>query len=676
MDSKEESKPKFYFNKRGKNMKPVTIDEFCNFTFLSNVTFSPDGKALAFVVTRIQKEANKYESCIYVKKNGQIFPLTSGGKEGNLQFLDDDTILFSGNREESSAPSLSSHLYRISLSGGEAQKYLTFPIPFSRALPLKNGDFILEAQTFPGYENLYTGKEKLAAQYLASQKENEDYHVLERNPWWWNGATYTNGAYGSLYYYNKKKHALTRLTEEGFDASMAKLTADETMLFFCGKKVQPQDQIDQTGFYCLNLKTGERRTVFEASPDFSMYTYDPGKDFLLLAAAETTHGGNTNPDFYKVNYETLEITPYAKWSEAIGSSVGSDVRFGGGKSLKMDGNTCYFIGTIFDSAYMYKLENGKIERLIEKEGSVDCFDVHNGKLVMSALWDMKGVELYDENGRCLTSFNTSVLRNKYVAVPEKFSFVTGKPGTEHEIHGFVLKPFQFDESKSYPVIFDIHGGPKTVYGEVYYHEMQYWAGKGYFVIFCNPTGSDGRGNDFMDIRGKYGTIDYEDLMAFVDESLKRYPQMDPKQLFETGGSYGGFMTNWIIGHTDRFRACASQRSISNWFSFFGVADIGVMFTQDQCASNPWQNPEKLWWHSPLKYADQVKTPTLFIHSENDYRCPIDQGYQMYSALLAHGVATRLVQFKGENHDLSRTGKPLHRIRRLKEITEWFEKHRF
>ena len=164
-------------------------------------------------------------------------------------------------------------------------------------------------------------------------------------------------------------------------------------------------------------------------------------------------------------------------------------------------------------------------------------------------------------------------------------------------------------------------------------------------------------------------------MQFCDEALKAYPQMDKDNMFETGGSYGGFMTNWIIGHTDRFKACASQRSISNWISFYGVSDIGVRFAPDQIKGEIWPDPKKLWQHSPLKYADKVKTPTLFIHSFEDYRCPIEQGYQMYTALIAHGVDSKMVLFKGENHELSRSGKPKHRIKRLTEITEWFEKYK-
>ena len=651
-------------------MKPVAIDEFCNFSFPSSEEFSPDGKTIVFVLTSPNKEANKYESNLYMKRGSKITQLTSGGKEGSFKFLDKKTVLFMGNREESKEPSLNSILYKISLDGGEAKKTLTFPIPVNNFIPLKNGDYILEGNTFPGFEDLYLGDKKLAAKYLAEQKENADYQVITRNPWWWNGATYTKGAYGSLYYYFKKTKKIKRLTDVGFDAVSAKLTEDEKYIFFLGKEVDAKDEFEKYGFYRLELATGEIKNIVKG--DKKLYTFDFqfGKDFIVFAGVNPTHGMNTNPDFYKIDYKTLEVVPYAKWGEAIGSSVGSDVRYGGGMVSKMVGNTYYFTATIFDACYLYKLEEGEITKVIDKEGSIDSFDIYEDKMIINALWDMKGPELYDENIKQVTKFNDKVLKNKYVAMPEPLiAHVDGR-----DIHGFVLKPFEYDEKKKYPVIFDIHGGPKTVYGQVYYHEMQYWAGKGYFVVFCNPTGSDGRGNDFMDIRGKYGTVDFEDLMGFLDCCLKKYGAMDEDRLFETGGSYGGFMTNWIIGHTDRFKACASQRSISNWTSFYGVSDIGIGFSKDQNAADPWNNYEKLWWHSPLKYANNVKTPTLFLHSEEDYRCPIDQGYQMYTALVDFGVETRLIQFKGENHDLSRTGKPKHRIRRLEEITGWFEKH--
>ena len=173
--------------------------------------------------------------------------------------------------------------------------------------------------------------------------------------------------------------------------------------------------------------------------------------------------------------------------------------------------------------------------------------------------------------------------------------------------------------------------------------------------------------------GNVYLIDYDDLMKFTDVVLEKYP-IKADRVGVTGGSYGGYMTNWIIGHTDRFRCAASQRSIANWISKFGTTDIGYYFNADQNASTPWINQEKLWWHSPMKYADKVKTPTLFIHSEEDYRCWLAEGIQMFTALKYHGVEARLCMFRGENHELSRSGKPKHRVRRLEEMTNWFEKY--
>lgn len=213
-----------------------------------------------------------------------------------------------------------------------------------------------------------------------------------------------------------------------------------------------------------------------------------------------------------------------------------------------------------------------------------------------------------------------------------------------------------------------------MYGEVFYHEMQVWANEGYFVFFCNPIGSDGRDNEFADLRGKYGTCDYNNIMDFTDAVLKQYPAIDAQRVGVTGGSYGGFMTNWIIGHTSRFAAAASQRSIANWISFYGVSDIGMTFGPDQQGGNIYDDTEKLWWHSPVKYARACTTPTLFIHSDEDYRCPMAEGLQMYTALVDLGVESKLVYFKGENHELSRSGKPLHRMRRLNEITDWMQSH--
>ena len=243
-----------------------------------------------------------------------------------------------------------------------------------------------------------------------------------------------------------------------------------------------------------------------------------------------------------------------------------------------------------------------------------------------------------------------------------------------DIDGFVMKPVGYEPGKRYPGILHIHGGPKMVFGPGFHHEMQLWAASGFFVCYCNPRGSCGKGNAFADLQGKYGEVDFRDLMEFTDEVLRRYPEIDADRMGVAGGSYGGFMTNWVIGHTDRFRCAVSQRSIANYVGDYLLSDIGYYYVPDQQLGTIWEHPENLWKASPLTYADRVKTPTLFIHADKDYRCTLVNGLEMFAALKLHGVESKLCMFYGENHGLSREGKPSNRISRLSEILRWMDEH--
>ena len=237
-----------------------------------------------------------------------------------------------------------------------------------------------------------------------------------------------------------------------------------------------------------------------------------------------------------------------------------------------------------------------------------------------------------------------------------------------------MKPLGYEPGRKYPAILSIHGGPRLSYGVVFFHELQLWAAEGYFVLFCNPRGSEGRGNEFADIRGRFGSIDYEDIMGFTDTALELYPDIDPARLGVCGGSYGGFMTNWIIGHTDRFAAACSQRSIADWTGMEGTTDIGYYFAKGQTGASHRDNREKQWSQSPLRYADNVGTPTLVLHGELDFRCYKIEALAMFTALKLRGVDTRLCLFEGENHELSRSGRPRQRLKRLEEMLAWYNRY--
>lgn len=271
----------------------------------------------------------------------------------------------------------------------------------------------------------------------------------------------------------------------------------------------------------------------------------------------------------------------------------------------------------------------------------------------------------------LSRINTDYTEATLIIEPEDIVY-TSFDGTE--VHGWFMPPVGFTPDGAHPMIVNIHGGPHAFYGHSYFHEMQVLAAAGYAVLFVNPRGSHSYSQSFVDaVRGDYGGGDYKDILAGVDFITSRYKWIDADNIGVTGGSYGGFMTNWIVGHTNRFKAAVTQRSISNWISFRGVSDIGYYFTDWQIKAE-FNDVDKMWHHSPIRYVDAVDTPLLILHSEQDLRCPIEQGEQLYIALKYRKKPVQFVRFPEADHNLSRTGKPNLRIDRLKRIVNWFNEY--
>ena len=242
-----------------------------------------------------------------------------------------------------------------------------------------------------------------------------------------------------------------------------------------------------------------------------------------------------------------------------------------------------------------------------------------------------------------------------------------------DIDGFLVKPVGWQPGKKYPMVLSIHGGPAGQYGVDWYHEFQVYAAKGWAVFFCNPRGSTGYGQKFeRGIVNNWGGMDYQDIMAGVDAALKQNPWIDADRLGVTGGSYGGFMTNWIVGHTTRFKAAVTLRSVSNFISDDGTRD-GAYGHEDDFKGFLFDDFDQYWNASPLKYARNVKTPTLVLHSDNDYRVPLEQGEQWFRALKHYGVNAELVIFPRENHNLTRTGEPKHLVESLNWQCYWFDR---
>ncbi|HYJ13838.1 MAG TPA: S9 family peptidase, partial [Thermomicrobiales bacterium] len=242
------------------------------------------------------------------------------------------------------------------------------------------------------------------------------------------------------------------------------------------------------------------------------------------------------------------------------------------------------------------------------------------------------------------------------------------------IQGWIIPPHGADLTgiARHPVIVQIHGGPHAMYGYALFHEMQLMAAKGYAVAFSNPRGSAGYGQEFLSCtRGNWGEADMPDVVALA-ETVAGLPWIDERRQGITGGSYGGYLTNWIVGHDDRFKAAVTQRCVSSFLSFFGTSDIGTTFGVDEADGVPWADFEKLRAQSPVSFVDNITTPLLILHSEKDLRCPIEQAEQMYAALAYLGRDVGFVRFPDESHELSRSGTPSRRLARLHHLIGWFD----
>ncbi|MBC8399848.1 MAG: S9 family peptidase, partial [Candidatus Marinimicrobia bacterium] len=283
--------------------------------------------------------------------------------------------------------------------------------------------------------------------------------------------------------------------------------------------------------------------------------------------------------------------------------------------------------------------------------------------------ELYSLDLSTGKTRQLTRLNQPYCKSRDFTVAEEIEFNSG----EQKLQGWLIKPSDFDEQKKYPLILNIHGGPRCQYGRTFFHEMYVLAAAGYVVVYTNPRGSQGYGEEFAGaIAAQWGEPAMADLMAAIDYVVAQ-GFVDENRLGVTGGSYGGYMTNWIVTHTNRFKAAATQRCVSDLASMFGNSDIGYDMAYE-FGGAPWENRAVYREWSPITHIENCHTPLLIIHSENDLRCNIEQGDQMFTALKYLQREVEYVRFPEEPHGLSRHGRPDRRERRLRFLIKWFDKH--
>jgi dipeptidyl aminopeptidase/acylaminoacyl peptidase len=361
--------------------------------------------------------------------------------------------------------------------------------------------------------------------------------------------------------------------------------------------------------------------------------------------------------------------------QAVGDGIISDMRSGQGGRVKWSaaGDSIYFLSSGAGQTGVYSVSlAGEVKQEISGRRRVMDFDNRPEGFVFISSDPTTPGDLYIAGGAGesrLTELNPW-LKERRVALPEQLEF-TAPDGLK--IEGWLLKPDGFDASGKHPLVMEVHGGPHGQYGWAFFHEFQVLTGKGFLVFYANPRGSDGYGEQFKKaVVRDWGGKDYVDLMTALDQLIAR-GFVDEKRMGIAGGSYGGFMTNWVIGQTDRFAAAVTMRCISNLVSEFAQHDI-VIWGELEMGPRPWPDSDELWKRSPIRYVNNIKTPLLISHGEMDLRCAISQAEELFGALRLLGKKVEMVRYPGESHDLSRGGRPDRRVERLNRIAGWFERH--
>lgn len=659
-------------------MKKLALTDFAKYRYPSALELSPDGRYLTFALKEVDREGDGYQwnLWLYDLESRESRQITRGDDQRQAVWEDNTHILYKTTELDEAMRARGFEeewtvYHRLNVCTGEEREAFRLPMSVSGLWKMDEGRYVFTGETHLDRPNLLELTGEALEKELVRRQQTKGYKVLTELPLCENGVGMFNQTRITLFLYLEATGEYRRITPEDYDVNHVNVRPGQVLFTaFPFRDVKPVTE----GMYRWDAERNETETLITPDKYSIDYVGHLGRKALCLGLVMRDYGVYEHPTFFVVDENGEENL--GRYDRRVNSEVVTDCFSGSVTGQRMVGETLYFLNTdgVGSGLCVWTRETG-VQTLFGGDDYLIDFDTKDGKrFLFSAAVGLKLPEVYLWDGgqlEQLTDFNGAVLEGVTISTPERLTF-TNTDGVD--IDGFVMKPVGYEPGKRYPGILHIHGGPKMVFGPGFHHEMQLWAASGFFVCYCNPRGSCGKGNAFADLQGKYGEVDFQDLMEFTDEVLRRYPEIDADRMGVAGGSYGGFMTNWVIGHTDRFRCAVSQRSIANYVGDYLLSDIGYYYVPDQQLGTIWEHPERLWKASPLTYADRVKTPTLFIHADKDYRCTLANGLEMFAALKLHGVESKLCMFYGENHGLSREGKPSNRISRLSEILHWMEEH--
>ena len=631
---------------------------------------SPDGRRVAYVVSRTDEEGNAYRTAIWVAAlDGSEEPrqFTSGERnDGSPRWSPDGRWLaFVSNREGDDEKKAKGQLYVLPADGGEPRK-------------LTDGKESVESLTWS------PDSSRIAFARRVPDEAYEEEDDRKRAPRRFTRVFFKLDSVGWIG--DRRKHVFVvdleggderQLTDGDCENDNPAWSPDGKRIVFWSMRGERWDVEFVEALYELELDSEGAEPKRLSQPD------------------ESASNASFSPDGSRIAYiYAPEDGTYPHHSQiAVMKADGSDRRiltasldrqcapFPLAREPVWDGDRLAFAVEDGGNVHLYTVAadgSGEPELLVGGEQFTGLFDLVDGVLVYTASTYDRPHELFDGDGKRLTSVCDDFVAGRELARVERF---TAKSADGTEVDAWLVRPPDFDEGKRYPVLLTIHGGPFSQYGTGFFDEVQVYASAGYCVLFSNPRGGSGYSEEWgRAIRGTgngdgpgWGTVDYEDVMGVVDTALEKYPFLDAERLGVLGGSYGGYLTSWIVGHTKRFKAALSERSVNHLVSAFGSSDLFWVFER-QFGGPMWEDVDEWLRMSPATYARDIETPLLVVHSENDLRCNIEQGEHLFILLRLLDKEVEMLRFPAESRELSRSGSPIHRVQRFEAILEWFGRY--
>ncbi len=682
--------------------RAITEKDLFEFTWIGDPQITRDGTQVAFVRVTVNQKKDGYDAAIWAvaPRTGELRRLTAGPDDTSPQWSPDGTRLAFVRSAEKDGKKQPPQIFILPANGGEAWQLTKLPKGASRPTWSPDGKTLAFNST-TNADDLFneackTGKIKDKSKCPAQDQDQHqtDIHVITRAVYRINGAGYLD--------FSHPNHIWTvavpanpqelpepkQLTSGNFSEQDIEWAPDgSTVYFISTRDLEPYYRVPQNSVYSVAATGGGIVEVAKLSPG-TLQAISISPDGKRLAA----FGNLSEPvrSFTQSALWVVDLAPGAvpknltanyDWDVGGGILGDQEPPRGAGRSKPLwsaDGKSIVAVVAKRGSANLERFDaaTGQVSPVTTGDQSVEEYAAtpDGAQIVAEISTPMNINDLFLVNTaggpvKRLTSVNQKLFSQLNLTPPDEINYTSfdGK-----RIQAWVQKPPDFDAKKKYPLILNIHGGPHAAYGYVFFHEMQWMAAKGYIALYPNPRGSSSYTQEFGNIiQYHYPGDDFKDLMAGVDELIKR-GYVDEKHMGVTGGSGGGLLTDWVVGHTDRFAAAASQRDIASWAAWWYSADF-TLFQSQWFRKPPFEDPEDYTARSPITYINNVKTPLMLILGDADYRTPPDAGgEEMFRALKYRRVPTVMVRFPGESHELSRSGQPWHRVERLHHIVNWFD----